>query len=223
MTRKHRFVAGGAALLAVVVAGGAIAATKALTPREERQAIIDDAARQLGVEPRDLGNALKQALKNRVDAAVREGRLTEEHAARLKERIDAGDAPLFGLGPGPGFHFRHHGRPHMPFHGKFQAAVEYLDMTPRALREALASGKSLAQAARDRNKSVDGLVDAIVAEAEKRLDQAVERGHLTEAEKREMLSGLRERITDLVNGRFPRRFHRVPGRPAFFPERPAIF
>ena len=219
MTRTHKLVAGGAALLAVVVAGGAIAATKALTPRQEQQAIINDAAGQLGVEPQELSDALKQALKNRVDAAVRGGRLTREQAARLKERIDAGDAPLFGLGPRVEFR-RHHG--HGPFHAKFEAAAEYLGMTQAQLREALENGKTLAQVARDRNKSVDGLVDALVVRAEQKLERAVESGDLTEAEKREMLSGLRERITDVINGRLPPRFHREERGARFF-ERPAIF
>jgi polyhydroxyalkanoate synthesis regulator phasin len=220
MTRRHKLVAGGAALFAVVVAGGAIAATQALSPRQERQAIINDAAGQLGVEPSELSAALKQALKNRVDAAVRDGRLTQAQARRLKERIDANALPLFGLGPGPGF--RHHRGPG-PFHANFEAAAEYLGMTRQQLHNALRDGKSLAQVARDRSKSVDGLIDALVDEAEKKLDQAVEDGNLTEAEKDEMVAGLRERITDLVNGRFPPRFHRGPRKTEFFRDRPPIF
>lgn len=220
MTRTAKLVAGGAALLAVVLVGAAVAATQALSPRQERQAIIEDAARQLGVEPQKLNDALEQAMKNRVDAAVKDGRLTPQEGARLKERIDAGDAPLFGLGPRPGF--RHHDR-HGPFHAKFEAAARYLDMTNAQLREALHDGKTLAQLARDKDKSVDGLVDALVAEARKKLDRAVQDGHLTEAERDEMLSGLRERIGDLVNGRFLPRFHRGPRRTAFFPERPPVF
>jgi outer membrane murein-binding lipoprotein Lpp len=220
MTRTHKLVAGGAALLAVVAAGGAIAATNALTPKQERQAVINDAARQLGVEPQELSDALKQALKNRVDAAVRDGRLTREQAARLKDRIDAGVAPLFGVGPGPGPRLHKH---LAPFHHKFEAAADYLGMTRAELRGALEDGKTLAQVARDQGKSVDGLVDALVADAGKKLDQAVEDGDLTDAERDEMIAGLRERITDVVNGRFPPRFHRSrPGRTHFF-ERPAIF
>jgi len=222
MTRTHKLVAGGAALLAVVVAGGAIAATNALTPREERQAVINDAARQLGVEPQELSDALKQALKNRVDAAVEDGRLTDEQGARMKERIDAGDAPLFGVGPGFGPRF-HHNRGPGPFHHKFEAAADYLGMTRAELRKALQDGKTLAQVARDEGKSVDGLVDALVAEAERKLDRAVEEGDVTDAERDDMIAGLRERITDVVNGRFPPRFHRSrPGGTHFF-ERPAIF
>lgn len=225
MTRGRKVAIALVLGLSVLVVTGAVAATRALSPRQERQAIIDDAARQLGVEPQDLSNALKQALKNRVDAAVRDGRLTREQAARLKERIDAGDAPLFGLGPGPGFRhhgpgFRHH---HGPFHMKFEAAARYLDMTRAQLREALQDGKTLAQVAREKGKSVDGLVDALVAGEEKRLEQAVQDGRLTEAEKDDMVAGLKERITDLVNGRFPPRFHRRPGRTTFFAERPPIF
>jgi hypothetical protein len=219
MAHRYKVVIAVVAALSVFVVGAAVAADRVFSPGQERQAVINDAARQLGVEPQELSDALEQALKNRVDAAVRDGRLTQAEASRLKERIEAGDAPLFGLGPGP--RFRHH-RGAGPFHAKFEAAARYLGLTQAQLREELRDGKTLVQVARDRDKSVDGLVDALVAEAEKKLDQAVEAGRLSEAEKREMLSGLRERITDLVNGRFPPRFHRHGPRKAQF-ERPAIF
>jgi hypothetical protein len=209
MKRSHKLAIGAALGLSVIAVGGAIGATR-LTPRQESQAVINDAAEQLGVEPGALSNALKQALKNRVDAAVEDGRLTKEQGQRMKERIDANEVPLFGLGP----RFHHHG--HGPFHAKLEAAAEYLGLTQAQLREALADGKTLAQVARDRDKSVDGLVDALVEEAEQKLEDDVEAGRMTEAEKTEMLSGLRRRITSMVNGRFPLlpgpRFHHVePG------------
>jgi hypothetical protein len=215
MKRSHKIAIVVALALSVVAVGGAIGATK-LTPKQESEAIINDAAEQLGVEPTELSDALKQALKNRVDAAVQDGRLTEEQGRELKERIDAGEVPFFGLGPG--FHKHFHG----PFHAKLEAATEYLGMTQAQLEEALEDGKTLAQVAKDQGKSVEGLVDVLVEGAEQKLQDAVEAGRLTKAEKREMLEGLRDRITDMVNGRFPRlgkpRFHRVePGatyRPA---------
>jgi predicted DNA-binding protein (UPF0251 family) len=220
MARRHKVAIAVVAALSVLVVSAAVAATRALSPRQERQAIINDAAGQLGIEPQALSDALEQALKNRVDAAVRDGRLTEEQAAKLKARIEAGDAPLFG--PGPRLEFRHH-RGHGPFHAKLEAAAEYLGMSRRALLEALEGGKTLAQVARDRGKTVDGLVDALMARAEQKLDRAVQEGRLTDAERDEMLSGLRERITDLVNGRFPShagpRFRQGDSRgdrPAFF-------
>jgi hypothetical protein len=200
MKRSHKLIVAGVLLVsAIAVAGAAIGATKVFSPKQESQAIIDDAAGQLGVTPQRLSNALKQALKNQVDEAVKDGRLTKNEGARMKERIDAGEVPLFGLGPGPEF------RDHVvgPFHTKFDAAADYLGMTEAQLREALQSGKTLAQVAKEHNKSVDGLVDALLARAEQKLQAAVDAGQVTEAEKKEMLAGLRERITDLVNGRLP--------------------
>lgn len=221
MARRYRLAIAVAAVLSVLVVGTAVAAARALSPNEERQAVIDDAARQLGVEPKALSDALEQALRNRVDEAVRDGRLTRQEAARLKERIDAGDTLLFGLGPAPRFH--HDDQGHGPLPAKFEAAASYLGMTQTELRRALEGGKTLAQVAQSRNKSVEGLVDALIAPAEQKLARAVADGRLTEAEKREMLSRLREHLADVVNGRFTPWFHRGPGKTEFRDARPAIF
>jgi hypothetical protein len=206
-----------AAALAVVAGGGAgIAATGVLSPAQERQAFLDDAARELGVEPSELSAALKTALKKRVDAAVDAGRLSKAEGDRLKARIDAGEAPLFfgpglrpGFGEGPpgGFRFHDRGLHRGPMAG-LDAAASYLGLTQAKLREALAGGKTLAQVAKDRGKSVDGLVQALVADHAKRLDEAVAAGRLTKAQRDEKVAALKERVTDMVNGRF-----RPPGRP----------
>ena len=172
--------------------GGAAIAASGSSPSEENQAIIDDAAKQLGVSSSKLSDALKQALVHRVDAAVAAGRLTKAEGDALKARINSGDAPLFGGARERGFgHFGHFGR--------LDAAAAYLGLTETQLRGELESGKSLAQVARAHDKSVDGLVDALVADAKKHLDDAVAAGRLTRAEADEMLSGLRERIGNLVN------------------------
>jgi thiamine pyrophosphate-dependent acetolactate synthase large subunit-like protein len=166
MKRNHKIAIVAVLVLSGIAVGGAIGATQ-LTPKQESQAIITDAAEQLGVQPSELTSALKQALKNRVDAAVQDGTLTRQQGQRMKERIDAGEVPFLGLP----FH-RHHG----PFHGKLEAVAEYLGMTEAQLREALEDGKTLAQVARDRDKSVDGLVDALVEGAEEKLQDAVDAG-----------------------------------------------
>jgi hypothetical protein len=193
--RRHmkKIAVGGAALAATVGAGGAIAATQ-LNPEQESQAVLNDAAEQLGVEPSELSDALKDALANRVDEAVEAGRLTEEQGAELKERIESGDVPLLGFG-GPGLGHRMH---HV---GDLDAAASYLGMTEGNLMAALEDGKTLAQIAEDRGKSVDGLVNALVDDAEAELAAAVDAGQLTDAQRDSMLSGLNERITRLVNER----------------------
>jgi hypothetical protein len=222
----RKLAVGIVVLTAVAGTGTAIAAAKLRSPQEESRAVVNDAARELGVSPERLTNALKTGLKNRIDEAVEDGRMTKEEGDRLKARIDEGGLPFLApLGPrgvhGPGMHrefkFRH-------FH-KLETAARYLGITEAALRDELRDGKTLAQVARERDKSVDGLVDALVAEKRKRIDQAVEDGRLTRAEADAFLAGLRERIADFVNGRFPRlrrHFRPFGGGGALRPERPGL-
>ena len=210
--RRHmnKLAIGGAALVATIGAGGAIAATQ-LNPRQESKAVVNDAAEQLGVEPSELTAALKQALANRVDAAVAAGRLTNEQGEQLKERIESGDVPLVGLG-GPGF--AHRGGPHHV--ADLDAAASYLGMTEANLMSALDDGKTLAQVAKARGKSVDGLVNALVDAAKAELATAVDAGRMTDAQRDSILSGLQERITSLVNGERPSGFGPPPpGRGRF--------
>jgi polyhydroxyalkanoate synthesis regulator phasin len=222
MNRKTKIRSGvaGAVVLAVAVgAAGAVAAQRALDAREASQAVIDDAAGQLGVEPSELSDALKEALKNRVDEAVEEGRLSEEQGAELKERIDSGETPLIvpglgrhGFGPGGLGHFGF-GLGHF---GKLEAAAEYLGLTQAEVRERLRDGDTLAEVAEAEGKPVQGLVDALVAEATAKIDEAVENGRLTEEQATELKDRLEERTRDLVEGELRGPFrggfhHRGPG------------
>ena len=217
MTRRRwmTLLAGGAAAGALLVglgAAGAIAASHVLSPSDESKAVIDDAASQLGVKPAELSDALKQALKNRVDEAVDAGKLTEEQGKVLKERIDSDEYPLlFG---GLFGHGRDHG---FGPHGGFvvlETAASYLGMSEEDLREAL-EDQTLAEIAKEKGKSVDGLVKAIVAAQEERIDQAVADGRITKAQATELKARLSDRVEALVNGEL----HRGdgPNRHGFFP------
>lgn len=209
-SHRKKIVALISALVVVVVgAGAAVGATGALSPKEESQAVVDDAAKQLGVTPNQLTAALKQALKNRVDAAVAAGWLTQAQGKELKARIDAGDAPLLGFG-GPGF--GHHGGPH-GMHAGLDAAADYLGLTEAQLHTAFESGKTLAQVAKSEGKSVDGLVAAMVADEKAELAAAVKAGRLTQAQANAIQSDLKARITDMVNNAPPlrREFKFRPG------------
>lgn len=207
--RKVAIAAGTGGLVLVVGAlgaAGAIAASKAFSPGEESKAVIDDAAAQLGVEPSELSDALRQAFENRIDEAVDEGRLTEEQAERLKDRLQASEYPLlFGLG-GPRLH---HGR--SGFHGPFKngallkAAASYLGMTEAELREALRD-QTLADLARENGKTAAGLVDELVATQTKRIDEAVDEGRLTDEQAADLKEGLEARMEALVTGEL-RRLH----------------
>jgi polyhydroxyalkanoate synthesis regulator phasin len=202
MTRIQKIAVGGALVLAVSGAGGAVAATKLRTPQQENRAVLNDVAGQLGVTPERLSNAFKTALKNRIDQAVKDGHLTQAEATRMKAAIDRESVPFVG----PGFR---HGGPGLFGRGHrgmgLEAAAKYLGITEAALRTQLESGKTLAQVAKDRNKSVDGLVTALVADKKARIEQAVKDGHLTQAQADELVAGIKEHVTAMVNGRFERR------------------
>ena len=208
MRRNRKVSLGIAALLTVAGGGVAIAASGSGSPSEENQAVLDDAAKQLGVSPGKLSEALKKALSDRVDAAVTAGRLTKAEGDALKQRINSDDFPLFG-----GFRA---GFGHFGFFGDLSAAAGYLGLTEAQLRSQLESGKSLAQVATAQGKSVSGLVDALVNAAKQRLDSAVATGRLTQAQENEMLSGLRDRITNLVNSTPPAGDHRFAPPPFGF-------
>lgn len=186
---------GAAALLAAAGGGVAVAASDS-SPSEENQAIINDAAKQLGVSPSKLSDALKKALGDRIDAAVAAGRITKAEGDALKQRLSSSDYPLF-FGPHRGFD---HGGPF----GVLDAAATYLGLTGAQLRSELESGKTLAQVTQAHGKSVSGLVDALVADAKKHLDAAVAAGRLTKAQETQMLNDLHDRITSRVNSTEPR-------------------
>ena len=197
MRKRMKLAAGAGAALAVAGGGAAIAATGS-SPQAESQAVVDDAAKQLGVDPTKLSSALKQALANRVDAAVKAGKLTEAQGKELKAQIQAGTFPLFA---GPGFRGGHHGARGFGHH--LGAAASYLGVTEGALQTSLESGKTLAEVAQEQGKSVDGLVAALVADETEELDGAVTAGRLTKAQRDEIVATLKDRFSAVVNGRRP--------------------
>lgn len=194
MKRNQKLILGLGVLVAAAGGGVAVAASEN-SPAEENQAVLNDAANQLGISPGKLSDALKKALSDRVDAAVAAGRITKAEGDSLKQRINSDDFPLFGG--------LHRGFGHFGFFGKLSAAADYLGLTEAELRSQLEGGKSLAQVAQAQGKSVAGLVDSLVALAKTRLDEAVAAGRLTQAQETEMLNGLRNRITSLVNSTHP--------------------
>ena len=203
MIKRHKrsVAAGAVALFAIAGGGAAVAATQSTSPRAQSNAIVADAAGQLGVTSTQLSDALKQALSNQVDAAVTAGRLTQAQATELKAAIKAGDVPLVGLGPGgggPGF--GHHG----PGPG-LDAAASYLGLTQSQLLTQLQAGKSLSDVAKANGKTVDGLVAAMVADAKQHIAADVAAGRLTAAQQTQILSDLEQHITDMVNGTMPQR------------------
>ncbi len=189
-----------AALAAIVVGTGASSALAA-----ERPSLADDIAARLGVSGADLRAAVKATLVARIDAAVAAGRLTPEQASKLKTRIEKANG--LGLGARRAFAEKHK---EFAKRLKSQArdrgpAAEYLGLTRAELRAELRKGQSLAQIARAKGKSVDGLVAALTAHVKARLTKAVESDRLTRQRADELLDRLTDRIEKLVQKQFAAR------------------
>lgn len=200
-SRRRRIAAIGAAVALAVTGGGA--AYAATNGGDQRDAFLNDAAQRLDVSAGELRAALEGAFGDQLDDAVRAGRLTQEQADAIKQRIARDGLPLGGPMGGP------HGAFHGPGHGPFglDAAADHLGLTEAQLARRLMDGRSLAQVASAEGKSVDGLKQALVDAAEARLDRAVQERDLTSAERDRILRDLEEHVDELVNGRGPR-----PGR-----------
>ena len=191
IVRRH--IALAAALVAVAaLAFGAGSAAAADTP-----SLGDAVAARLGITGDQLRAAFKTELNARIDAAVAAGRLTPDQGAKLKERV--ANAKGLGIVVRRAFAERHKGLVGriVQVH-RLGAVAKYLGMTPKELRTARQSGRSLAQIAASKGKSVDGLVAAVVAPAEARAAKAVSNGKLTQQRADELIARLTERVKALV-------------------------
>lgn len=198
-----------ATVAGLAVTGGVGAGIAASQDDSRASSFLDAVAKHLGISSDELEEATRAAAIDQVDAALQDGKITEEQAEELKSRIESGELPPFfgpgmffggprgggehefgfGMGPGLGFHFG----------DKLSAATEYLGVTEEELREALRNGRSLADVAEAEGKSVDGLKEAILGDARTRLDEAVADEKLTQEQADRILERLREGIDNLVN------------------------
>jgi lambda repressor-like predicted transcriptional regulator len=198
-----RWLATVAAGLAVVLGGGAaLAAAGSSTPASD---FLDDVAKRLGISEDKLEDAIKDATIARIDAAVAAGDITKEEGDALKERVRSGDVPAIlpsfrspGLELGPLGHDGMFGPGRFAGTDLLDAAADYLGMDEADVREALRDGKSLADLARDKGKSVAGLKSALRGEIRRAADRAVDNGTLTRQQADRVVEKFSEAVEKLV-------------------------
>jgi hypothetical protein len=175
---------------------------------EGPSAMLDAAAKALHITTADLRTRLSDG-KTTIAGIAKEKNIDintviDAIAAADRQRIeDFVNNPLPAFGHGRGFGF---GRgPGMAF-GKgeqLDAAAKALGMTTDDLRSALKGGKSIADVAKGKNIDVNKVVDAMVSDAQAKIDQAKTNGKLTPQQADDLKSTLKDRITQVVNGNFP--------------------
>lgn len=180
-----------------VVGGGWAAIASAQSDSTSPEAFFDAVAKHLGISSEKLEDATKAAAIDQVDAALAEGKITEEQAERMKERIESGETPPFF---GPRFFGEHRAFGlHAPG-DQLSAAADYLGLSVAGLRERLRDGESLADVAEAENKSVEGLEQAILDSVKKKLDEAVDEGNLTRSQADGIFERIEAHVDDIVSG-----------------------
>jgi hypothetical protein len=117
-----------------------------------------------------------------------------------------GPGPLLRPGPGalpplPGFGF--FGWLGFGLHGAAKAATAYLGITRAQLLSDLRAGRSLAQVAASRGKSVSGLKAAIEGAFKRRLDRMVGRGRITRTQESRILSRIDSVLPEVIKHPLP--------------------
>lgn len=160
-----------------------------------RDQYLDTLAGNLGVSREALDEALKQTGLDMVDQALADGKITEEEAANIRQRIESGDGFFFGP-----FGHGHHGHgPHFGFGYELGDVADFLGITQANLRTALQDGQSLTQLAEANGKTRDELKAYLVSEVQDQLDQAVENGRITQDEADTKLANATEHIDTLID------------------------
>ena len=200
-------VAGGAAVaLAATAAGVAYAQTPTPTPTREQRAEehLNRFAQNLGVDAARVKEAMKQTAIQHIDEALAAGRITAEQAQRAKDAINSGQFP--GMG-GFGLKGGHDGGKHRGPGGPggaggmlkqaHESLATFLGVTPETLRSEL-QGKSLADVAAAHGKSADQLKAFITSEAEKKAQEAVTSGKLTQDQATRMLDVMKANLDQMI-------------------------
>jgi hypothetical protein len=197
--------------VAAALGGGGAALAAAGDPAREAEQFEADVAERLGVSEAELESAYEGAMLDSVRRARREGVISAADAREATEAIQSGDVPPFAPPP-----LGAPGGPHAfpPF---ADIASRYLGVSEERLEQRLQDGETLAGIARDEGKAVDGLRDALLADARERLRSEVDAGRLDADDAQEMLTELRSHLGDLLRGRLPEPpGSAAPGDPAPF-------
>jgi polyhydroxyalkanoate synthesis regulator phasin len=210
MTNGKRLAVGSlaAAVLGVVALGGVVlaqtpssgpsgasgqgaAANAAGGVRGRIDGFLNQLAQNLNIDRPTLDNALKTTAKQQVDQAVAAGRMTQDQANQIKQRIDSGHA-AFGFGG-----LARRGRGGEQATGARACGSSLRDAVTNALgisagdlQQARSSGQTIAQIAQAHGKTEQDLRNATETAAKSCLDQQVQAGSMTQDQEQRILQRL---------------------------------
>lgn len=202
-------VSAGASANPVNTFTSSIGLTRARVSSEDRaaarEAYLQSLADNLGVDLATLKAALSTTSFAALEQAVTDGKITEEEAATIREKIESGENVIFGLDGGPGGHHGPAGHGHGGGAVKGASAEEiaaFLGTEEETLRTELQSGKSLATIAGELGFSRDELTAFLTGEITASLAEKVAAGDLTQEEADEKLADAVAALDERIDGTF---------------------
>jgi uncharacterized protein YidB (DUF937 family) len=211
---RRTLVTGG---LAALLLGGGIFAGSALAgpgrpgnpaDRAEHQQRAEDflskLASNLKVDESTLRSALVKTRQEMIDDAVKAGRLTQQQADEIKQRIQQGNGLGFHMHAGArdgGQGFRRGAEGFRAFHETvISTAADVLGLTTDQVESALKSGKSLATLAQEQKKDLSTLKSKLVAALNAQVDKNASNGTITSEQATAIKQRTSEHVDKLVNG-----------------------
>ena len=142
------------------------------------------------VDEEDPETTLPQSVEEILADLVEDDVITEEQAIQVAEalRDRAGDLRRHRAGGERG--------------ARLETVAEVIGIEVTDLTEALRDGQSIAEVADTNGSSAQAVIDALVAEMNAKVDQALEDGKLTTEKAEEIRADAPERIESMVNGEF---------------------
>jgi hypothetical protein len=167
-------------------------ATPAAAHGARRTEFIERVAANLGVEPAQLEQAIRDARLAMIDEALASGAITDEQAERARQRVNDGKPPR------PRERHHQHARRAAVREGIVEHSAAAIGVTPEELRASLRAGSSIADVAASHDVPLGDVKSAILDAAGAKLDRAVANGRIDRARADEMLAALASRLDELL-------------------------
>jgi polyhydroxyalkanoate synthesis regulator phasin len=158
-------------------------------------------AKALGITVEQYDSAVDTARDDVLKQAVKEGLLTQEQAARMRERGLDGFRS-WGMMRGGKFGGRGFGMGGSE-NSLVAVAAEELGMTAEQLVDELEAGKTIADVAKAKGVELKTIVDAFIAPRAEYLAELVADGRITQAQADEMLAHMREEAEEHLEESYP--------------------
>lgn len=208
-------LAGAAAIGGVLLVQALDSSPPSSTTAETRSQanVADDfikkLAQNLGIDEQKLRDAIKKTALDEIDAAEAGGKLTKAQADKIRNAINSGTFPNFGIGElghkgGPGV-----GRDDYRGASSPTDIAQFLGVDQTTLMNELKGGKTLAQVAQDHGKTRDDLKGFLVKRYDDMIDQAVKDGRFDSTKADPLKKNYAATVDKVIDSAMP--FGGIPG------------